>query len=94
MSCGVSSRYDVDPTLLWLWCRPAPVECLAWEPPYAVGAALKSKKKKKERKHIIFMHKYTGFRIGEIFVYSTTQKSCQVDVERCRAPPPSLIPLL
>jgi len=36
--------------LLWLWCRPAavaPVPPLAWEPPYAVGAALKRKKRRK-----------------------------------------------
>ena len=35
--------------LLWLWCRPAtvdPIQPLAWEPPHAVGASLKSKKKK------------------------------------------------
>ena len=34
-----------DPTLLWLWCRPpaatALIRPLAWEPPYAAGAALK-----------------------------------------------------
>ena len=33
-----------DPGLLWLWCRPAaiaPIRPLAWEPPYATGAALK-----------------------------------------------------
>ena len=32
-----------------LWCRPtavAPIRPLAWELPYAVGAALKRKKKK------------------------------------------------
>ena len=37
--------------MLWLWCRPAAVALtgpLAWEPPYAVSAALKSKKKKEE----------------------------------------------
>ena len=36
--------------LLWLWCRPAAIDStwpLAWEPPYAAGVALKSKKKKK-----------------------------------------------
>ena len=35
--------------LLWLWCRPATtvlVRPLAWELPYAVGAALKRQKKK------------------------------------------------
>ena len=36
-----------DPALLWLWCRPAavaPIGPLAWEPPYAMGEALKRKK--------------------------------------------------
>ena len=31
-----------DPALLWLWRRPvatAPIQPLAWEPPYASGAA-------------------------------------------------------
>jgi len=32
--------------LVWLWCRPT-AGPLAWEPPYAEGAALKTKKKKK-----------------------------------------------
>ena len=38
-----------DPTLLWLWCRLAAtalIRSLAWEPPYAAGAVLKSKKQK------------------------------------------------
>ena len=33
-----------DLALLWLWCRPAaaaPIGPLAWEPPYAAGAAPK-----------------------------------------------------
>ena len=38
-----------DPTLLWLWCRlVATVLILAWEPPYAVGAALKRQKTRKK----------------------------------------------
>ena len=35
--------------MLWLWCRPAAaalVPLLAWEPPCAVGAALKKQKEK------------------------------------------------
>ena len=50
----------MGPALLWLWRRPvatAPIRPLAWEPPYATGAAQeikkttkKDKKKKKERK--------------------------------------------
>ena len=39
-----------DLALLWLWRRlaaTAPIQPLAWEPPYAAAAALKSKKFKK-----------------------------------------------
>ena len=40
-----------DPVLLWLWCRPAataPIRPLAWEPPYAMGAALEKVKRQKQ----------------------------------------------
>ena len=43
----------MDLALLWLWCRPAVaalIQHLAWELPYAMGAAPKSKKKKKKKK--------------------------------------------
>ena len=46
MSCGVGCRRGSDPALLWLWRRlvaTAPIGPLAWEPPYAVGVALKKK---------------------------------------------------
>ena len=52
MSCGVGHRRGSDLVLLWLWHRPvaaALIGPLAWEPPYATGAALKSKKRKKEK---------------------------------------------
>ena len=53
MSCGVGHRRSSDPTLLWLWCRPAAttlIRPLALEPPCAAGAALeKAKRQKKER---------------------------------------------
>ena len=48
--CGVGHSLSSAPTLLWLWCRlaaAAPLQPLAWELPYAMGVALKSKKKKK-----------------------------------------------
>ena len=57
LSCGVGHRLSLDPELLWLWCRPAivaPIQPLAWEPPYAVGAALKRQKiflKKRNHKY-------------------------------------------
>ena len=46
MSCGRGCRHSWDPALLWLWRRPvatAPVQPLAWEPLYAMGAALERK---------------------------------------------------
>ena len=51
MSCGVDYRRGSDPVLLRLWCRPAataPIQPLAWEPPYAMNAALENTKKKKK----------------------------------------------
>ena len=50
MSHSVGQRHDLDLALLGLWCRLAAVariRPLAWEPPYAAGAALKRLKKKK-----------------------------------------------
>ena len=50
MSCGVGCRRGLDPALLWLCCRleaVALIGALAWEPPYAMGAALKIEEKKK-----------------------------------------------
>ena len=52
VSCGVGRRRGSELTLLWLWCRPADVALIqpvAWELPNAMGAALKSKKKKKSK---------------------------------------------
>ena len=48
MSYGIGCRRSSDPALLWLWCRPAAVaQWVGWESPYAMGAALKKKNKKK-----------------------------------------------
>ena len=52
VSSGVGGRHGSDLALLWLWRRPAAAGLilpLAWEPPYAVGAALKKEKKKEIR---------------------------------------------
>ena len=49
MSCGVGHTRGSDLAFLWLWCRPEatdPLQPLAWEPPYAKGAALKKQTKK------------------------------------------------
>ena len=72
MSSGVVRRSRSDPELLWLWCRPAAVALtgpLAWEPPYAAGAAQeiatttkdkKTKKKKKKKFYLSFLKWYNG----------------------------------
>ena len=55
MNCGVGHRLGSDPELLWLWCRlvaVAQIRSLAWEPPSAMGVALRSKKKKKVLKKV------------------------------------------
>ena len=63
VSCGVGHRRGSDMVFLWLWLwhRPeatAPIRPLAWEPPHAVGAALKRQKdQKREREKIIDRHK-------------------------------------
>ena len=49
MRCGVDHRRGSNLMLLWLCNRPVvvvPLGPLAWEPPYAAGMALKSKKTK------------------------------------------------
>ena len=51
MSCDVGRRRGLDPALLWLWHRQvatALFEPLAWESPYAVGAALTGRRDKKK----------------------------------------------
>ena len=49
MSCGVSHRYDLDPTLLWYRLAPIrPLGPLVWDLPYVMGVALKDRKKKKK----------------------------------------------
>ena len=45
----------MDPTLLWLWGRPAAaglIRTLAWEPPYATGKALKRNAKNKRQNNL------------------------------------------
>ena len=53
MSYGVGCRHGLDPELLWLWRRPAAVALirpLAWESPYAMGAARGPRKDKDIKK--------------------------------------------
>ena len=53
MSCGIGRRCGLDHKLLWLWCRPAAAALLtplAWEPLYALGAAIEKAKRQKKKK--------------------------------------------
>ena len=55
MSYGVVRIYGSDLVLLWLWCRleaTAPIQPLAWEPPYATGAAQKRQKNNNNKKYV------------------------------------------
>ena len=57
VSCGVGRRRGSDPELPWLWCRSvatALIQPLAWEPPYAVGAAQEKSKRPKKKKKMKF----------------------------------------
>ena len=56
VSCGVGCRRGSDLMWLWLWHRPvatAPIRPLAWEPPYAMGAALEVAKRQKNKQNKI-----------------------------------------
>ena len=68
MSCDVGPGLGSVPAWLWLWCRPtaaAQIRPLAWELPYAVGVALKSKKKgKKYYFPLIFSLSLLGYMRG------------------------------
>ena len=53
MSCGVGRRRGSDLALPWLWRRLAAtalIRSLAWEPPYAAGAAQEVAKRQKDKK--------------------------------------------
>ena len=56
MRCGIGHRRGSHPALLWLWWRPAAtalIRPLAWEPPYAMGAALEKAKKRQKKDDIV-----------------------------------------
>ena len=58
MSCGVGRRHSSDLVLplLWLWRRlaaTAPIQPLVWEPPYAMGTALKRQNKQTNKKYVL-----------------------------------------
>ena len=78
MNCGVGRRRGSDPALLWPWHGPvaiAPIGPLAWEPPYAAGAALERAKRQKKKKSIsIYLQ---PFAYTTIFLAPTTAAGTQ-----------------
>ena len=53
IQCGVGCRCGSDPELLCLWyslVATTLIRPLAWEPPYAAGAALEKAKRRKKKK--------------------------------------------
>ena len=78
MSCDIGHRCGLDPELLWLWQRlagTAPIQPLAWEASYAMGAALKRQKNKnthttkKKRKR----DSYSLIKNGTVFEENTIE---------------------
>ena len=58
MSCGVGCRRGSDPALVWLWRSPVATALsrpLAWEPPYAAGAAQEIAKRQKKKKNYYYL---------------------------------------
>ena len=58
MSYGVGRRRGSDPALLWLWRRLAAttlIRPLAWEPPYAEGAAQEKAKRQKNNNNTVYI---------------------------------------
>ena len=70
MSCDVDRRFGLNLALLWLWHRPAataPIWSLAWEPPCAMGAALKRRNKTEK---LTFITVHTSLNSFSIFTIS------------------------
>ena len=58
MSCDVGRRRGSDPALLWRkLAATAPIQPLAWEPPYATGVAQEMAKRPKKIKNKIYLDK-------------------------------------
>ena len=83
MSCGVGHRRGLDPSLLGLWHRPvatALIRPLAWELPYAAGAALKTKKGKRKKKKGILSKTNKGMWSPAVLCYDSTTPAAEVHV--------------
>ena len=74
MSCGVGCRLGLDPELLWLWCRPvaiALIRPLAWEPPYAAGAAQEMTKRQKKEKKRKKKNEFPLQRLVQVYIHTS-----------------------
>ena len=75
MSCGVDCRQGSDPALLWLWLWPAamaPIRPLAWETPYAMGAAQEMAKRQQQQQQQKGCHGNSCEQRGEVTINGTT----------------------
>ena len=73
MSCGVGHRLGSDLALLWLWRRPAATAVigpLAWEHPYATGAALEMAKRQTTTTNLMYFIRGGGhFITSDRYIY-------------------------
>ena len=77
MSCGVGRRHSSDLALLCLWCKmtaTVPIQLLAWELPYAMGAALKRQEKNKKDFPLIHDEKIWDFTFWKYLKRMNTKK--------------------
>ena len=61
MSYGVGCRRGSDSALLWP-VATAPIGPLAWEPPYAAGAAQEMAKRKKNKQKTLTPHFFFNYK--------------------------------
>ena len=83
-------RLGSDAALLWLWHRPAAtalIGSLAWEPPYALGMALKRQKDKTNQHKYIILSESHMFNyyicMKYLFFFAGPDPSCSFDLHHC-----------
>ena len=85
------TQWVKDPALPWLWRRPvatASIQLLAWEPPYATGAALKRQKKSSQARDRTPHH--SSDNAGSLTsAQGNSQKSVYVPREQAQRPTPA-----
>ena len=82
MSRRIGRRRGLDPTLLWLWRRPAavaPIQLLAWESPYAMGVALK-RQKTKQKNNLEWSAAAVEYGVGVVFLRMCSQTGPHADL--------------